>query len=105
MKLKKWHENVCNHGNLTIKIIIIIFAVILCITIITLKIHMNEKKPIIAYDNLIEEIIPSNTDEGIYRDILNMKNNAQSPSAQEVACLIQASCLKFDFDNDEKAKK
>lgn len=105
MKLKKWHENVCNHGNLTIKIIIIIFAVILCITIITLKIHMNEKKPIIAYDNLIEEIIPSNTDEGIYRDILNMKNNAQSPSAQEVAYLIQASCLKFDFDNDEKAKK
>ena len=84
----------------SIFLVIVIFAII----VYFYKLHSNYNSYNQLYINLLEKLIPSNDENGIYRDICKIKEQSQSPSYQEIAYLISAECDRYNTTHSEKSK-
>ena len=70
--------------------IILILLCIFCVFFIAVYIvsHSNDDKNI--YNKILDEFITEDESESIYRNIVSLEERSASPSAQEIAYLVQA---------------
>lgn len=83
--------------------IILILLCIFCVFFIAVYIvsHSNDDKNI--YNKILDEFITEDESESIYRNIVSLEERSASPSAQEIAYLVQAELKHYEYENNNKS--